>query len=144
MQFRALKNIVAFPTSLKEKFPFDRKNVPCVRLVASRKLESVLESLESFVKWLEILQMLVILQVWIKNSSAAATGRYRASGNEGNPQKLSLDSKLDFSSNLSSENTLKGKYVPDEDKWAYRPDNRGKYVHIHVPALPYNGTVAIH
>lgn len=75
--------------------------------------------------------------VWIKNSGAASTGRYISSGNEGNPRKLSLDSKLDFTSNLSSENTLKGKYVPDADKWAYRPDNRGKYVHIHIP---YNGT----
>lgn len=85
--------------------------------------------------------MLVILQVWIKNSDAASAGRYRATGNEGNARKLSLDSKLDFPSNLSSENTLKGKYVPDEDKWAYRPDNRGKYVHVHIP---YNGTVAIY
>lgn len=83
--------------------------------------------------------MLALVLVWIKNSGAASTGRYIASDNEGNPRKLSLDS-LDFSSNLSSENTLKGQYVPDADKWRYRPDNRGKYVHIPVP---YNGTVAI-
>lgn len=70
------------------------------------------------------MQILALMLLWIKNSAAASTGRYIASGNEGNPRKLSLDSKLDFSSNLSSETTLKGKYVPDADKWAYKPDNR--------------------
>jgi hypothetical protein len=29
-----------------------------------------------------------------------------------------------------------GKYQPEADKWAYKPDNSGKYVHVHVP---YNG-----
>lgn len=29
-----------------------------------------------------------------------------------------------------------GKYIPDEDKWAYKPDKSGKYKHVHVP---YNG-----
>lgn len=26
-----------------------------------------------------------------------------------------------------------GKYVADEDKWAYKPDKSGKYKHVHVP-----------
>lgn len=29
-----------------------------------------------------------------------------------------------------------GKYVHNEDKWAYKPDKSGKYVHVNVP---YNG-----
>lgn len=43
--------------------------------------------------------------------------------------------KLDFPSDFSSYKP-KGNYVAEEDKWSYKKDNRGKYVHVHIP---YNG-----
>lgn len=69
--------------------------------------------------------------MWIKNADAATLDRFsRGSGNEGNIYRQSFDTNLSFG------NAPEGKYTPDEDKWRYKPDNRGKYVHI---PFPYDG-----
>lgn len=34
---------------------------------------------------------------------------------------------------MPSDKKPQGKYKPDENNWAYKPDNRGKYVHVPVP-----------
>ena len=73
------------------------------------------------------------------STTALPINRQRGSVNEGKFNQHSFDSALDRLSNPSYEQIPKGKYVPEEkDKWAYKPDNRGKYVHIHVP---YDGKI---
>lgn len=67
--------------------------------------------------------------MWIVGMNAASRVLQVGSGKEGKLSHQSIDSK----SNLSYETTPKGKYVANEDKWAYKPDNRGKYVHVPVP-----------
>jgi hypothetical protein len=77
-------------------------------------------------------QFLVIFHVWISGIEAGSFNRFSGSGNEGNIYRQSFDSKLSF-------DAVQGKYNAEEDKWKYKPDNRGKYVHVHIPALPYDG-----
>jgi hypothetical protein len=67
--------------------------------------------------------------MWIKGLDAASRVLQRGSGNEGKLSHHSIDSK----SNLSYETTPEGKYIANENKWAYKSDNRGKYVHVPVP-----------
>lgn len=72
----------------------------------------------------------MVVVVMAVNLEAASTKNLAS---KGKVRLDSLDSKLALSSNLLSETTTKGKYSPDQDKWAYKPDNRGKYVHVHIP-----------
>lgn len=75
--------------------------------------------------------------MWI-NTSEAATSAYilKRTGSEGKNIQVFIWFLLDHLANVSFKIILEGKYVSDIDKWAYKPDNRGKYVHMHVP---YNG-----
>jgi hypothetical protein len=70
--------------------------------------------------------------MWISGSEAGSLDRFSGSGNEGKVYRRSFDSKLSFDG-------FEGKYNDNEDQWKYKPDNRGKYVHVNIPALPYDG-----
>jgi hypothetical protein len=70
----------------------------------------------------------LVLQIWISIASGASRVIAKGSGLEGKLRYQSLDSKSD-QLYLATE----GKYNPDEDKWKYKPDNKGKYVHVHIP-----------
>ncbi|KAG5675018.1 hypothetical protein PVAND_004958 [Polypedilum vanderplanki] len=63
----------------------------------------------------------------IEQQARRGRGKYIASNSE---------RKLDSSSFSSYQTSTQGKYIADHNKWAYKPDNRGKYVHVHIP---YNG-----
>lgn len=85
--------------------------------------------------------IVIVVQIWITNIEAANVQRAvnrRGSGNEGKFNQHSFDTELDILSKLSSEIKPQGRYVESLDKWAYKPDTRGKYVHVNIP---YNGKV---
>lgn len=73
-------------------------------------------------------QILLVLQTW-KKVQAGTLDRFSGSGNGGNIQRKSFDPNLSF-------DVFEGKYVDNESKWKYKPDSRGKYVHV---PNPYNG-----
>lgn len=73
----------------------------------------------------------MVFLFWIENTEAAsaALSRSRQQGS------VHFDYESASLPSLPSK-ILESKYLAKEDKWAYKPDNRGKYVHMPVP---YNG-----
>ncbi|XP_070495078.1 uncharacterized protein [Chironomus tepperi] len=109
---------------------------------------------QNYIKFITI--FLILCQIFIATSlnvdkkSAVASGKYvdnsgrykdnsgKYVDNKGKYVDNSAKSKLDFS-NFSSnqyQTTTEGKYIADLEKYVYKHDNRGKYVHVHIP---YNG-----
>ncbi|CRK99896.1 CLUMA_CG013199, isoform A [Clunio marinus] len=105
----------------------------CCNKICERFLSLNTTSLMTHLKNAVRRHVFLVIQIMVKNSDGATTviqKKQKGSGNEGKVRDNSFASKADRLSNLlPSETVTEGKYVHDVNRWAYKPDNSGKYVH---------------